>query len=158
MDGTLNEWNFSLPSYEALYEKGYFRNRPMQEEVLKAVACLEALKEENVFILSAVLADSEYALFEKHAWLDEHLPIPCRRRIFTICGEDKIGSVPAFNAETDVLIDDYGPNCKVWENAGGTYIKVARNEEDAEYEKGKHNYVIHPEMSCFEILKVMKEV
>ena len=154
MDGVLNKWNFNLPSYDTLYEKGYFLNRPPQMNV---VAAIQALVSEgwDVYILSAVLMDSEFALFEKHEWLDKYLPIECKRRIFTICGEDKISFVPAFDPEKDLLIDDFGENCRTWQ---GTYIKVSVNEDDAEYERLHHDYVIHPDMTAESILRYIKDV
>ena len=155
MDGVIAVFNFNA-THEDLLKEGYFAERPSQKSIIEAVKKLA--RTADVYILSAVLMDSEYALFEKHDWLDRELNIPCKYRIFTICGEDKIASVPAFDPETDILIDDYGPNCKVWEENGGRYIKVSVDAEDAEYEQKKHAHVIHPEMTADEILKSIKEV
>lgn len=144
MDGVLAEFNFNLPSLDMLYEENYFLHRPPQQNIVDAVKDLIHRKEE-VFILSAVLEDSEFALFEKHDWLDMHLPeVDCKHRIFTICGEDKIASVPHFNPERDILIDDFGENCSVWKEAGGIYIKVSRDNRDALYECNHHRNVISP--------------
>lgn len=157
MDGVLTKYQFDLPSHDTLYEEGYFLKRPMQENVVDAVCQLLAAGE-DVFILSAVLNDSKYAFSEKHEWLNSHLNIECRRRVFTICGEDKINYVPGFDPERDVLIDDYGPNTEVWKNAGGKYVKVSVDAEDAAYESTRHDYVIHPDMSPYDIIKTIKEV
>ena len=151
MDGVLAKYEFNLPSYDMLYEEGYFLNRPMQPNIVDAVCQLLAA-DEDVYVLSAVLKDSEYALFEKHEWLDRHMNIACRRRLFTICGEDKINFVPAFNPETDILVDDYGPNCKIWADHGGRYVKVSVDAKDAEYEKTRHDHVINPDMPAQKIL------
>lgn len=145
MDGTLNEWNFTLPSYDTLYTEGYFAHRPPQHNIVAAVKQLVDHGEE-VYILSAVLKDSKYALQEKHDWLDRYLPVSYRNRIFTICGEDKISFVPAFDPTTDILVDDYGENCKSWAENGGVYVKVSVNEADADHEREKHKIVIHPDM------------
>lgn len=155
LDGTLNEWNFNLPSPDALYEEGYFINRPPHENMIRAVRALIELGE-DVYILSAVLSDSKYALFEKHDWLDKYLPIDCKRRVFSICGEDKISAVPAFNPDTDILIDDYGENCRTWEAAGGLYVKVSTDESDAAKERDRHKYVVHPDLSAFDIITYLR--
>lgn len=157
MDGVLAEFNFDLPSLDALYEKDYFLKRPPQQNIVDAARQMIAAGDE-VFILSAVLKDSEYALFEKHDWLDEHLPeANCKHRIFTICGEDKISYVPHFNPKTDILVDDFGENCLVWRRAGGTFVKVSRNEEDGAYESEKHTHVIHPAMPAEDIVKAIRQ-
>ena len=146
MDGVLAVYNFDLPSFDMLYEKNYFLSRPPHENIVAAIKQMIADGDE-VFILSAVLKDSEYALFEKHEWLDKYLPeVNCKHRIFTLCGEDKISYVPAFNPNRDILVDDYGENCLTWRRAGGTYVKVSRDVEDAFYEGGKHKNVINPNM------------
>ena len=74
MDGTLTEF---LPqaSMEPLYQQGYFRNLPPHSNVVAAVRSLICHHTEiEVFVLSAYLPDSLYALAEKHAWVDEYLP------------------------------------------------------------------------------------
>lgn len=155
MDGVLAEYNFDLPSFETLYEEFYFISRPPQQNIVDAVKQLIAHGEE-VFILSAVLKESEYALFEKHDWLDKYLPgVNCKHRIFTICGEDKIAYVPHFDPESDILVDDFGENCRVWEKAGGEYVKVSRDEADSRKEIWDHEYVIHPEMQPEDIVKYL---
>ena len=156
MDGVLAEYNFDLPYFEMLYEKDYFLTRPPQTNFVTAVKDMIADGDE-VFILSAVLKESEYALFEKHDWLDKYLPeVNCKHRIFTLCGEDKISYVPHFDPDNDVLVDDFGENCKVWSRAGGTYVKVSRDVQDAIYESGKHRNVIFPNMSPADIVYAIR--
>lgn len=157
MDGVLAKYNFDLPSFDTLYEEGYFLNRPPQLNIIEAAKLLIDQKQE-VFILSAVLKDSEYALFEKHEWLDQYLPLPCKNRIFTLCGEDKISYVPAFDPKRDILIDDFGENCRTWEAQGGEYVKVSRDVSDGIYEANKHRFVIYPNMRPEDIVYVIKEV
>ena len=157
MDGTLNEWNFNLSSPELLYREGYFLNRPEQKNIVDAVAGLIAAGE-DVYILSSVLADSKYALPEKHKWLDRYLCVPEKKRLFPICGEVKLSCVPGFNKDTDILIDDYGENCRSWASNGGRYIKVAVNKEDAKHERQEHRYVISPDMPASEILKALRNI
>lgn len=44
----------------------------------------------EVYILSAVLSDSPYAVTEKNAWLDQYLPeIDISHRLYPHCGTDK---------------------------------------------------------------------
>lgn len=155
MDGVLAEYNFDLPSFDMLYEEFYFLSRPPQQNIVEAVKQLINQGEE-VFVLSAVLKDSQFALFEKHDWLDRYLPeVNCKHRIFTICGEDKLSYVPHFDPEVDVLVDDYSENCMVWAKAKGTYVKVSRNEDDASYEAHKHAVVIHPDMTPENIIATL---
>lgn len=160
MDGVVAEYNFALPRFDMLYDEGYFLSRPPQNNIVDAVKEMIS-RGESVFILSAVLKDSEYALFEKHEWLDRFIPmIDCKHRIFTLCGEDKIASVPHFDPETDILIDDYGPNCRTWagsDKSGGRYVKVSVDADDAEIERSRHDRVIHPEMCPEEIIKIILE-
>lgn len=158
MDGVLAKYEFNLSSYDTLYEEGYFLNRPPQMNIIEAVKLLIS-QHEDVYILSAVLKDSEYALFEKHEWLDKHLPeVDCRHRIFTLCGEDKISYVPAFDPARDVLVDDFGENCLTWVNSGGSYVKVSKDISDAVYEADRHRFVIYPNMPPEDIVFVIKEV
>ncbi|MCC8022197.1 MAG: hypothetical protein LIO46_00170 [Clostridiales bacterium] len=70
----------------------------------------------EVNVLSAVLSDSSYALDEKNAWLDKHLPeIDNAHRFFPPCGTEKKDAVPFGVKETDFLLDDYTVNLNDWE-------------------------------------------
>lgn len=160
MDGVLAKYNFDLPKFECLYTiPHYFRNRPRQDSFVGAAHLVYADDECELFVLTAVLPDHETAFCDKHDWLDEETPeVDAKHRIFTLCGEDKIAYVPAFNPATDILVDDFGENCTVWAKNGGSYVKVSRDAEDAEHEKTKHRYVAHPGMTAEEILAVIKSV
>ena len=121
MDGTLAVFK-SCDTLEKLYEKGYFRNLPPQKAVLNAVKELCKNPDFEVYVLSAVLMDSEYALKEKNEWLDEYLPeVDASRRIFMPCGEDKKAYVDL--KEGDLLLDDYTKNLIDWEPPG-TGVKL----------------------------------
>ena len=79
MDGTLAEWK-AAKEPEELYEKDYFLSLKPYQSVVEAAWKLYESGEAEVFILSAVLADSRYAIPEKNAWLGEYLPPAiCRR-------------------------------------------------------------------------------
>lgn len=90
MDGTLATFN-QIDKIESLYEEGYFYNLKPYENVIKAVKdIIKENKEIDVYILSAYLSDSDYALKEKNAWLDKYLPeITKEKRLFLPCGENK---------------------------------------------------------------------
>lgn len=115
MDGVLAKFK-TVDTLETLYEKGYFLNLAPQDTVVEAVRCLAGDPQIEVYILSSVLSDSSYALAEKNAWLDEHLPeIDREHRIFPPCGEDKKMYIPEGIRQTDCLLDDYTHNLVLWE-------------------------------------------
>ena len=74
MDGTLAEFK-KVDTLEKLYEKGYFLNLEPNMNVVDAIRSIVTDHSEiEVYILSAVLSDSSYAVTEKNAWLDQYLP------------------------------------------------------------------------------------
>lgn len=115
MDGTLAMWH-PTKKLEELYEEGYFKNLEPYEEVVEAIRQIFTFEPNvEVFILSAYLSDSLYALNEKNEWLDKYLPeIDKDHRCFCHCGTDKSAAVPEGIKETDVLLDDYTVNLKDW--------------------------------------------
>lgn len=116
MDGTLAEFK-PVATMETLYEKEYFENlAPMKVTVDAINSIIENHPDIEVFILSAYLSDSEYALREKQRWLDQYLPsIDLNHRIFCPCGSQKRAYVPDGIKPTDVLLDDYTKNLMEWE-------------------------------------------
>jgi len=119
MDGTLAEFKV-VDTMETLFESGYFYNLAPQINVVAAVK--KIIKEDpeiEVFILSAYLSDSKYALSEKHMWLDRYLPeIDSDHRLFLKCGDDKREFIAAKDgavSESDYLLDDYSLNLHSWE-------------------------------------------
>ena len=71
--------------------------------------------EAEVFILSAVLDDSRYAISEKDAWLNEYLSfVDVDHRIYVEGSVPKHLRVPGGVRMTDVLVDDYTKNLKEW--------------------------------------------
>lgn len=86
------------------------------ENVLGAIKQLIAKNDIDVYILSAYLSDSHYALDEKNAWLDKYLPeLPQEKRLFVPCGTDKSIVVPGHIKHDDYLLDDYTKNLSEWE-------------------------------------------
>ena len=123
MDGTLAEFK-KTDVLEQLYEKGYFRNLAPLAAIVEAVRNLAGRPEIEVFILSAVLSDSRYALEEKNRWLDEYVPeIDTAHRIFLPCGTKKKLFVPGGAGDRDFLLDDYSKNLREWGDLR-TAIKV----------------------------------
>lgn len=124
MDGTLAEFK-KLDTLEKLYEKEYFLElKPLSPMVDVIRNLQENHSEAEVFILSAVLTDSPYALDEKNAWLNKYLPeINSEHRIFVPCGSNKNKYIPGGIRETDFLLDDYTKNLMAWGNLW-TGIKV----------------------------------
>lgn len=115
MDGTLAVFN-QVDTLEKLYEPGYFASLSPHTNVIEAVRQLQQKDDIEVYILSAVLSDSKYALQEKNEWLDKYLPgTDEEHRIFVPFGEIKGNYVPNGIRESDILLDDYTINLKSWE-------------------------------------------
>ena len=117
MDGTLAFFH-PVTALEQLYEEGYFRNLEPHENVLQGIKGIlqDHADQVEVYILSAYLSDSAYALAEKEAWLDQYLPeLPEANRIFMPCGAEKMAFVPEGIREDDYLLDDYTKNLSAWE-------------------------------------------
>lgn len=124
MDGTVAQWE--TQRFEDLFEKGYFLNRPAYRNVVDGLNLyMEQHPETEVYILSAYLDGSEYALSEKGRWLDSELSqIDRQHRIYVPYGVDKAEFVPGGIRETDFLLDDYTKNLLTWEYEGGSGIKL----------------------------------
>ena len=123
MDGTIAEWRKSA-KFEDLYKKNYFLSLKPHQNLIDAL--LELNKESNVsiYVLSAYLIDSKYALKEKNKWLDKHFNIPRTSRLFLPCGENKNIYCEKNNC---LLIDDYNLNLNSW---NGLKIKAVNNVND----------------------------
>lgn len=119
MDGVLAVFK-PVDTMETLYEKGYFANLAPQKNVVDVIEYLDALESDiEVFVLSAYLSDSKYALTEKIAWLDKYLPgIDAEHRLFVPCGTDKKMAVPDGLSPDDFLLDDYTKNLLDWDPPG----------------------------------------
>lgn len=104
MDGTLAEWK-AAKEPEDLYEKDYFLSLKPYQSVVEAAWKLYESGEAEVFILSAVLADSRYAIPEKNAWLGEYLPwVDIDHRLYVEGSVPKRLRVPGGVRMTDVLV------------------------------------------------------
>jgi 5'(3')-deoxyribonucleotidase len=154
MDGVLARYLFDEP-YEALFRKNYFKRLPPQTCFIEAIKILYN-KGYDVRILSAYLEDSKYALKEKKEWLREWLPtIPEEQWMLMKVGVSKGDYL---NEPGDILIDDYGVNCKQWEEVGGRFFKVSAHAKDADNEKLRYDHVLHPEMNALEVVEAIEEM
>jgi 5'(3')-deoxyribonucleotidase len=152
MDGVLAKYLFGKP-FEALFQEFYFENLPPQTCFVEA--CKELSKKYDVRILSAYLEESKYAIKEKKSWLKRFLPeIPESQYMLIPCGVPKGNYV---TSPDDILIDDYGLNCKSWVEAGGKVFKVSSSAIDAEKERKKHDFILDPEMSTQDIVQAVED-
>ena len=157
MDGTLAEFK-TVDTLETLYEKDYFINLKPNENVLGAIKQLIADNDFDVYILSAYLTDSRYALEEKNAWLDKYLPeLPQEKRLFVPCGTDKSVAVPGLIRPDDYLLDDYTKNLSEWEPpAKGIKLINGINHTNVTWQGGKIQFTHAPEELSSMISDVMK--
>lgn len=157
MDGTLAEFK-TVDTLETLYEKDYFINLKPNENVLGAIKQLIADNDFDVYILSAYLTDSRYALEEKNAWLDKYLPeLPQEKRLFVPCGTDKSVAVPGLIRPDDYLLDDYTKNLSEWEPpARGIKLINGINHTNGTWQGDKIQFTHVPEELSSMISDVMK--
>lgn len=157
MDGTLAEFK-TVDTLETLYEKDYFINLKPNENVLGAIKQLIADNDFDVYILSAYLTDSRYALEEKNAWLDKYLPeLPQEKRLFVPCGTDKSVAVPGLIRPDDYLLDDYTKNLSEWEPpAKGIKLINGINHTNGTWQGDKIQFIHAPEELSSMISDVMK--
>lgn len=157
MDGTLAEFK-TVDTLETLYEKDYFLHLKPNENVLGAIKQLIADNDFDVYILSAYLTDSRYALEEKNAWLDKYLPeLPQEKRLFVPCGTDKSVAVPGLIRPDDYLLDDYTKNLSEWEPpAKGIKLINGINHTNGTWHGDKIQFTHAPEELSSMISDVMK--
>lgn len=157
MDGTLAEFK-TVDTLETLYEKDYFLHLKPNENVLGAIKQLIAGNDFDVYILSAYLTDSRYALEEKNAWLDKYLPeLPQEKRLFVPCGTDKSVAVPGLIRPDDYLLDDYTKNLSEWEPpAKGIKLINGINHTNGTWQGDKIQFTHAPEELSSMISDVMK--
>ena len=123
MDGTLTEFSY-VNDLQDLYQQGYFLNLKPQQSVIEGITeFMVKYPWIPVYILSAFLGDSKYALQEKIEWMQTHMPqMPSDHYLFVKCGETK-ALVPQKDENAN-LLDDYSKNLLEWENAGFHGIKL----------------------------------
>lgn len=120
LDGVLAAWDPDADE-DTLYNEGFFLERPLIQGYKNILLGLRS-EGFSVWLLSAYLADSEYALWEKETWCRRNLPeIHPSKCLFTPTFSSKADMPPGGIRPTDVLIDDHSPNLRAW---GGIGIKA----------------------------------
>lgn len=158
MDGTLAVFK-EVDTLETLYEKGYFLNLEPQMDVVNAVKhIMKTQPEIEVYTLSAVLTDSQYALDEKNQWLDRYLPeIDQDHRIFPPCGQDKKEYVKDGIREDDYLLDDYTHNLVLWQPpARGIKVLNGINHTRGSWDSDRIRYDKDPRELAQNIVNIMQ--
>lgn len=126
LDGTVAVWN-AVGEYEDLFKRGYFLNLDVHENVVQGIKLL-CNTGMDIYVLSAYLTESQYALREKNEWVKTHLSFVDRRnRLFVPQNMSKPQYVNALIGKLDsnfVLLDDYSKNLHEWNAAGGLSIKL----------------------------------
>lgn len=105
---------------EKMSAVGYFRNRPVQKNVIDFIKMISADERFNVAILSAVF-DDDHSKEEKKQWLIEN-GLGGVDAIFTPCGACKADYVKT--SGLNILIDDYSKNLLEWENQGKNFLGI----------------------------------
>ena len=137
MDGVLAEYH--PETYLRMYEKNFFKNRPLVKRIGNLYKELLYLTKTNknisVHILSKVI-DSKYIIPEKEYWLDKYFgdvyeDTPERNRIFFVpIEESKIEYIKNQDIELknslNILLDDYTENLNEWIKEGANFkgIKI----------------------------------
>ena len=105
---------------EMMSKIGYFRNRPLQKNVIDFIKKLSTDRRFNVAILSAVF-DDNHSKEEKKQWLIEN-GLGGVDAIFTPCGACKADYIKTVGL--NILIDDYSKNLLEWENQGKNFLGI----------------------------------
>lgn len=107
-------------SIEEMSKVGYFRNRPVQKNVIDFIKKLSEDDRFNVAILSAVF-DDDHSKEEKRQWLIEN-GLGGVNAIFTPCGACKAYYITT--SGLNILIDDYSKNLFEWESQGKNFLGI----------------------------------
>lgn len=156
MDGTLTVFT-PQASTAPLYEHGYFLNLEPHDNVIETVKyIIKNHPEIDVYILSAYLDDSPYALTEKQAWMDKYLPeVDQEHRIFVPNGSDKKQFVGGLRPD-DYLMDDYTKNLLRWQPGKGIKLLNAINHTHGTWQGDRIRYDREPKDMANAILSVMQ--
>ncbi len=156
MDGTLAVWQ-PAKQLEDLYQPGYFAGLKSQPTVVEAARklILEHGEQIEVFILSAVLEDSLYAVSDKDSWLDINLPEMDRgHRIYAPGAAPKFMCVPGGIRPSDILLDDYTANLISWSRyAQGIKLLNGINHSRGTWKGSK----VHKDAGADKIVEIILE-
>lgn len=161
MDGTLAVFK-NAEIFEDFFTPGFFYNLKPQRNILSATKKLYENEKEfgiRVYTLSSIIKGHKTARTEKNNWLDKYFPeLPKSRRKYTMVGENKADKIK--DPSHSILLDDFGPLCDDFIEAGGIAIKVSRNACDTvkEQAKFKHAHHIDPDMTSYQIVKYVMAI
>ena len=105
---------------EEMGKPGYFRSRPVQENVIELMQALNIDEHINLIILSSVFKD-DHSAADKLMWLMEQ-DLGDVRVVFVPEGESK--AEHAFTGGLNILIDDFSKNLFEWESKGPGYVGI----------------------------------
>lgn len=158
MDGVLAKWiNHNNPdgtpktwdeTYEILTENGYYASLPPIQTMVDSVNNLiKQHSEVDIYILSAALPDTDHSSpkTDKRIFLKKHMAEKLYQNpIFVTYGQSKNAVIEKCTGKpisvTDILLDDYSPNCEGWKQAGGTAIKIS-NGINCTGKRGKDSWI-----------------
>ena len=151
MDNTIAIFSIKGREGEALermFEKGFFANLPIMQDVQETLAGL-MYEGHEVFLLSACI-NSPYCKVDKMKWIEKYLPFIPEENIYLVpVGTNKAEAIG--NVENAYLVDDYSKNLIEWEQAGGIPVKKRFSN------KSKWKNIVKNHMDIFEIIN-RKEV
>ena len=120
-------------TYEKFYKdvdaEHLFSSLPAFDEANKIVEMIVKLFGEYNILSSPLNFDVAGSIKGKSLWLDQNISIPCQERVF----EHRKFIYATTNNKPNILIDDYRPNIKSWNEAGGYGIKFQTDENSLEY-------------------------
>ena len=105
---------------EEMGQPGYFRNRPVQQNVIELIEALNIDEQINLIILSSVFRD-DHSAADKLLWLMER-DLGDVRVCFVPEGESK--SDYAVTSGLNILIDDFSKNLFAWESKGPGFVGI----------------------------------
>lgn len=133
MDGVTCAYSKEEVEFSEYYKEGFFLNLKPHPGNLKMLKMLiDDFPNANFYILSSLLAESEFIEKEKNQWLDAYLPeIKKENRLFVPEGFPKSEfikeKVKLSKEDVNILLDDYTVNLKKWKDDGFLGIKVINN-------------------------------
>ncbi len=156
MDGVQAVYGFE-DSVEEMSRPGYFRNRPVHDNVIELMRKLEENPRFKVSVLSAVFEDS-HSENDKKLWLEKQ-GLGDVSRIFVPYGENKADYVS--HDGKNILIDDFSKNLFEWEQNGENFIGVkflneGNGTKGSWFRRG--GYSLNMNMSSDKMFAVLKGV
>lgn len=121
MDGVIADFNAEENAVERFaIEKNFFLHLKPIRQNLNALKML-IRQGRNVKVITA--SPNEQADKDKLLWLKEHAPQLNKENIIIVRnGQVKADFVK--NIKNSILFDDYGKNCREWEQCGGQAVKI----------------------------------